>query len=66
MFLRSLEFVLKESGIFFFVGLGEIEIYCFDMNIKLSFIVVLFLEVSIYFLFLIVGCCLLSRFIELN
>ena len=60
------QLVLKESGIFLPVGSGEIETYCFDINTKMSSIVTLFLEASISLSFSIMGCCLSSRFIELN
>ena len=50
------QLVLRESGIFLPVGSGEIETYCFNINIELSSIVVLFLEASNYFSFSIMGC----------
>ena len=50
------QLVLKESGIFLPVGSGEIETYCFNINTKLSSIVALFLEASIYISFSIMGC----------
>ena len=52
----DLQLVLKEGGIFFPVGSGEIKTYCFNINIELSSIVALFLAASIYFSFSIMGC----------
>ena len=49
------QLLLKESGNFLPVGSGEIETYCFNINTKLSSIVALFLEASIYFSFSIMG-----------
>lgn len=50
------QLVLKESGIFLPVGSGEIGTYCFNINTKLSSIVALFLEASVYFSFSIMEC----------
>ena len=56
------QLVLNESGIFLPVGSGEIKTYCFNINTKLSSIVALFVEASIYFSFSInMGCtCLVG------
>ena len=43
------QLVLKESGIFHPLGSSELEIYCININTKLSFIVALFLEASSFF-----------------